>query len=272
MTPGTNYQYFLNVERDPRFVGICPMGTGDVFEIPYRHYWELEHFKKMAPKKNGLKILGVGCGAGRWGISLAENGAFYVGIDVSPPQLNIARKSALTAGIESIMFIEVSILDYCPPEGQFFDIISCEGVLQYLTDDQVLLFLTRAKNWLCNDGIIIDRSTVIRDSTRYEKADDEYFCIYRTGKELCTMFEKAGFVSAYQKRTYTYLRMGFLWKIRPVRYLFAHGMNVFPLTTFTTMRALSILVELLIGESGLEPDGRFYSHEFFAFALRKEAK
>ncbi len=271
MTARKNYQYFLDIGREPRLVGICPMGTGDAFEIPYRHYWELKHFKKLIPNNRGLKILGVGCGAGRWGISLAETGAFYEGFDVSTPQLNVARKAASIAGIENTLFIEASILDYSPPEGHFFNIISCEGVLQYLNDDQILLFLTRAKNWLCNGGIIIDRSTVILNSTRYVKEDDEYFCIYRTGKELCTIFENAGFVLTYQKRTYTYLRMGFLWKSRAVRYLFAHGMNALPLLTFSTMRALSILVELLMGKSGLEPDGRFYSHEFFVFALRQEA-
>jgi 2-polyprenyl-3-methyl-5-hydroxy-6-metoxy-1,4-benzoquinol methylase len=241
------------------------MGTGDTFEIPYRHFWELDHFKKLLPRQNGLRVLGVGCGAGRWGLSIGRDVACYTGIDVSVTQLDVARQAAQRAGLDNVTYLESSALTYYPKVGEYFDVISCEGILQYLKDGQVLQFLRNALSYLVPDGIIIDRSTLVREAVRYERKCSNYFCIYRTSEELVALFAKVGFIQTYQRRTYRYLRASSLWRCSLMRRFFLRGMRLFPTTTFSAMRSISIFLDLLQGEAGIEDDGHFYSHDFSVF-------
>lgn len=241
------------------------MGTGDVFEVPYRHYWESRHFSSLLPKRKNLRILGIGCGAGRWALTLAPHAELYTGIDVSAGQLDVARRAATAAGIPNIFFEQVSALEYRPQDGQMFDIISFEGILQYLDDDQCAAILIKAQAWLAEGGLVIDRSTIVRELERHEVANDNYFCVYRTAAELQAMFESARFTLQYQRRTYRYLRFASLWKRGAVRSVFAAGTRYAPWLTFRLMYALSLCVDLVRGEAGSEPDGHFYSHDFHVF-------
>ena len=40
-----------------------------------------EKMNKLLPVSNGMRVLDVGCGIGRWGSFFCDKGAFYVGID-----------------------------------------------------------------------------------------------------------------------------------------------------------------------------------------------
>ena len=261
--------YFDDQLSNPEFVGIWPMGTGSLIEIPYRHYWELRHLLKILPKNQNLKILELGCGAGRWAFSFAHIVSKYVGVDISERQINYARQKSKKNNLSNCTFIEADITKPIPLNGQKFDVIFFGGVLQYLNDDQIAVLLLQCKTWITKSGIIVDRSTIVTERERYVRDDENYFCIYRTPKELEKVFEKSGFNQTYNKRTYRYLRFPCLWKLKPINTLTKVGIKIAPWLAFRKMLLVSIFGDLLFGKSGRDDDGIFYSHNYFVFERQK---
>jgi SAM-dependent methyltransferase len=72
----------------------------------------------------GLDVLELGCGAARWSAALARLGSRSVALDVSPRQLEHARRTMAEAGVEFTL-IEASAEDI-PLPGTSFDIIFCD--------------------------------------------------------------------------------------------------------------------------------------------------
>src|SRR6266567_3803870 len=74
----------------------------------------------------GKDILEFGCGAARWSIALAQAGARPVGLDLSPRQLQHARRLLQEAGVD-FPLIEASAEDVPLPDGRF-DIVFCQNI------------------------------------------------------------------------------------------------------------------------------------------------
>lgn len=72
----------------------------------------------------GKDILELGCGAARWSISLAQNGARTVGLDISSRQLQHAQRLMSEAGL-SFPLIEASA-EHVPLPDASFDIVFCD--------------------------------------------------------------------------------------------------------------------------------------------------
>jgi SAM-dependent methyltransferase len=72
----------------------------------------------------GNDILELGCGAAQWSISLAKLGARPVGLDLSPRQLDHARRGMAEAGVE-FPLIEASA-EEVPLEDGSFDLVFCD--------------------------------------------------------------------------------------------------------------------------------------------------
>lgn len=257
--------YFDDQLSKPEFVGIWPMGTGSLVEIPYRHYWELRHLLKILPKNQNLKILELGCGAGRWAFSLTKIVSKYVGVDLSERQINYARQKSKKDCLSNCTFIEADITKPILLNGQEFDVIYFGGVLQYLNDDQIQTLLLQCKPWLTKSGVIIDRSTIVTKRERYVRDDENYFCIYRTPMEYEKIFEMSGFCQTYNARTYRYLRFPYFWNLKPISELTKRGFGIASWLTFRMMLLVSIIGDLLCGNAGREGDGIFYSHNYFVF-------
>lgn len=81
---------------------------------------------------NGKKALDYCCGDGRTAQFMARNGAEVVGIDISDISINNARDSAIAAKVDgnaSFFVMDAENLDF--PDN-FFDVITCLGVLHHL--------------------------------------------------------------------------------------------------------------------------------------------
>jgi SAM-dependent methyltransferase len=72
----------------------------------------------------GKDVLELGCGAAQWSISLAKLGARPVGLDLSPRQLEHARRAMAEAGVDSPL-IEASAEDV-PLDDASFDVVFCD--------------------------------------------------------------------------------------------------------------------------------------------------
>lgn len=73
---------------------------------------------------DGLDVLEFGCGAAQWSIALAKLGARPVGLDLSPRQLEHARRGMAEAGVE-FPLVEATGEDVPLPD-QSFDVVFCD--------------------------------------------------------------------------------------------------------------------------------------------------
>ncbi len=80
----------------------------------------------------GKDILEFGCGAARWSIALAGLGARPVGLDLSPRQLEHARRLMAAAGV-SFPLVEASA-EAVPLPDASFDIVFCDWGALTFTD------------------------------------------------------------------------------------------------------------------------------------------
>jgi SAM-dependent methyltransferase len=72
----------------------------------------------------GLDVLELGCGGAQWSIALAKLGARPVGLDLSPRQLDHARRAMAAAGVD-FPLIEASAEDV-PLADEGFDVVFCD--------------------------------------------------------------------------------------------------------------------------------------------------
>lgn len=75
---------------------------------------------KILPVEKPLSVLDVGCGTGNLADALAENVEAYVGIDISPNALQIAKSRSL----KNSKFVEVDLLDF-EVGVRKFDVVAC---------------------------------------------------------------------------------------------------------------------------------------------------
>jgi SAM-dependent methyltransferase len=72
----------------------------------------------------GLDVLELGCGAAQWSIALARRGARATGLDVSPCQLEHARRAVDAAGVD-VRLVEASA-ERTPLADEAFDVVFCD--------------------------------------------------------------------------------------------------------------------------------------------------
>src|SRR4051794_1345943 len=108
--------------------------------------------------KEGERVLDVGCGWGSFAMHAAERyGARVVGITLSPPQVEYARRRAEEAGLADR--VEFHVADYRELRDEPFDAIASIGMVEHVGEDQIdvyaqrLAALLRPGGRLLNHGI-----------------------------------------------------------------------------------------------------------------------
>jgi len=93
---------------------------------------EMEGFKKLVKVKSGELVLDVATGTGIYLIEMAKDGAICYGIDSSPKMLEVLRLKIKQQGLESnVKEIRVCEADKLPYQDNFFDWVTCIGMLEY---------------------------------------------------------------------------------------------------------------------------------------------
>ena len=259
-------EYFDQIDTEAAMLSAPPLGTGLAIEAHYRHYWEMRNFIEMIPKKRPFSILEIGCGAGRWIVSLAQWASDYVAVELSDTQIKEAKKHVKDAGYKNVRFYNADVCDFEPEASQKFDIIYFAGILQYLSDDDVLRVLKKVKSWIGEEGVIMERSTITTGSDRVVSDNGHYFSIYRTRAELIELFAKSGFLMSESRPSYRWLRGARVWDFCVVKKIVTTGTKRFPSLTFGVMNTVTRFLEIIRGESGWE-NGTHYSHDFFMFEV-----
>ena len=242
-----------------QMVGTYPLGNCGLFEIPYRHYFELKHLKKIVNFNKSMNVLELGCGNGRWVISLASLVKQYTGVDFSRVPLDIAEEDVKANGLNNVEFHECSLTEFSC--NRSYDVVYFSGVSQYLEDEELKLVLDNLSKCLKAETILVDRSTV-NFKKRELLATKDYFSILRTPEELAEIYGIYGFRLQYQKRSYRFLRGYQLFRIGWInRVASILSMYTRPIS-FYIMICFSFIADVL---NPIPFEGGDRSHDFLIF-------
>jgi cyclopropane-fatty-acyl-phospholipid synthase len=160
---------------------------------------KLETVARKLALKEGDRVLDVGCGWGAFPLWAAtKHGASVVGITLSPPQAQEARRRAEAAGVADR--VEIRVMDYRDLAGERFDAIASIGMVEHVGASQIDLYartlagLLEPGGRLLNHGITRLRHTDAEAgafSERYVFPDAAPLHLSRNLLAL----ERAGFVT-----------------------------------------------------------------------------
>ncbi|HEX8688639.1 MAG TPA: cyclopropane-fatty-acyl-phospholipid synthase family protein [Solirubrobacterales bacterium] len=162
---------------------------------------KLETVCRKLALKEGDRVLDVGCGWGSFPLRAAtRHGASVVGITLSPPQAERARRRAEAAGVADR--VEIRVMDYRDLAGERFDAIASIGMVEHVGEEQIDVYartlagLLEPGGRLLNHGIARLRHTDPAAgpfSERYVFPDSEPLHLSR----VLLALERAGFVTRH---------------------------------------------------------------------------
>jgi cyclopropane-fatty-acyl-phospholipid synthase len=162
---------------------------------------KLETVCRKLALKEGDRVLDVGCGWGSFPLRAAtRHGASVVGITLSPPQAEKARRRAEVAGVADR--VEIRVMDYRDLAGERFDAIASIGMVEHVGEEQIDVYartlarLLEPGGRLLNHGIARLRHTDPKAgpfSERYVFPDSEPLHLSR----VLLALERAGFVTCH---------------------------------------------------------------------------
>jgi cyclopropane-fatty-acyl-phospholipid synthase len=162
---------------------------------------KLETVCRKLALKEGERLLDVGCGWGSFPLWAAtRHGASVVGITLSPPQAERARRRAEAAGVADR--VEIRVMDYRDLAGERFDAIASIGMVEHVGGEQIdvyartLASLLEPGGRLLNHGITRLRHTdpgAGPFSERYVFPDAEPLHLSR----VLLALERAGFATRH---------------------------------------------------------------------------
>jgi cyclopropane-fatty-acyl-phospholipid synthase len=104
--------------------------------------------------REGERVLDVGCGWGSFAIHAArEYGVSVVGITLSPPQAELARRRVAEAGLGER--VEIRVADYRDPPGERFDAIASIGMVEHVGEHNIDLYARQLAALLRPDGRLL---------------------------------------------------------------------------------------------------------------------
>lgn len=107
--------------------------------------------KAIARHANVGDFLDMGCGTGQLAIEVGRQGIRSVGMDYAQEMIDLAEKNA-AAEDSSTRFVCQSIFDF-PSDGNGFDVISGQGLIEYISPQEFEDFLAKVAAMLKPGGI-----------------------------------------------------------------------------------------------------------------------
>jgi cyclopropane-fatty-acyl-phospholipid synthase len=103
----------------------------------------------------GERVLDVGCGWGSFALHAAtRHGVQVVGVTLSEPQVELARRRAEEAGVADR--VEFRVADYRELSGEQFDAISSIGMVEHVGEERIDLYAQRLASLLRPGGRLLN--------------------------------------------------------------------------------------------------------------------
>jgi cyclopropane-fatty-acyl-phospholipid synthase len=147
----------------------------------------------------GERVLDVGCGFGSFAIhAAARHGVRVLGITLSAPQAELARRRAKEAGVDQL--VEIRVADYRELDEEPFDAVASIGMVEHVGEERIDLYARRLARFLRPGGRLLnhgiaklghaDDGAADPFSNRYVFPDGDPLHLSRVQLAL----ERAGFV------------------------------------------------------------------------------
>ena len=155
---------------------------------------------RLVSGRGAVRVLDVGCGTGRWAMTLADDAATYLGLDFCPEFLDEARTATgALARPERFSFVHADLSKGLPDAvvPGAFDTVIMAGVLLYLNDDDALRVLRQLGERLAPGGRIYLReplgltARLTLESHFSQDLGAEYSSVYRGCDEFGALLQSA---------------------------------------------------------------------------------
>jgi cyclopropane-fatty-acyl-phospholipid synthase len=115
----------------------------------------------------GERVLDIGCGWGSFAIRAArEHGVRVVGITLSAPQVEYARRRAEEAGVADL--VDFQVMDYRELRAEPFDAVVSIGMVEHVGEDRIDLYAGRLAELLRPGGRLLNHGI-----SQLQHGDDE---------------------------------------------------------------------------------------------------
>ena len=149
---------FFRLFLGPSMVYSCAFFSRGATTLEEAQEAKLELVCSKLGLRAGQRVLDVGCGWGSFAIHAAtRHGVHVVGITLSPPQAELARRRAEEAGVTDK--VEIRVADYRELEGESYDAIASIGMVEHVGGEPMdeygrrLAGVLRPGGQLLNHGI-----------------------------------------------------------------------------------------------------------------------
>ncbi len=152
--------------------------------------------------REGMTVLDLGCGIGRWGELFCRKGAYYIGVDSSAKMIEMAQENLRDYQNKKLLVCNLRDLDdalrIIGNEGAFkCDIVFFCGVLMYLNDADVKAVLGKipdvinADCRICFIESMAEGSRLTLKDIYSQELKQNYSAIYRTAEEFRQLMAEA---------------------------------------------------------------------------------
>jgi cyclopropane-fatty-acyl-phospholipid synthase len=146
---------FFALFLDESMTYSCAIFSRGARTLEEAQYAKLDLVCKKLALKEGERVLDVGCGWGAFVIHAArEYGVKAVGITLSPPQAELARRRIADAGLSDR--VEVRVEDYRDLRGERFDAIASIGMVEHVGESQIDVYAQKLRSLLGQDGRLLN--------------------------------------------------------------------------------------------------------------------
>jgi cyclopropane-fatty-acyl-phospholipid synthase len=160
---------------------------------------KLEMVARKLALQEGERLLDVGCGWGAFPLWAAtRHGASVVGITLSPPQAEQARRRAEEAGVADR--VEIRVMDYRDLAGERFDAIASIGMVEHVGAAQIDVYARTLAGLLEPGGRLLNHGIArLRHSDAEAGAFSERYVFPDAAplhlSRVLLALERAGFIS-----------------------------------------------------------------------------
>jgi cyclopropane-fatty-acyl-phospholipid synthase len=192
---------FFSLFLDDSMTYSCAIFSRGAESLEAAQEEKLETVARKLALKEGDRVLDVGCGWGSFPLWAAtKHGASVLGITLSPPQAEKARRRAEEAGVADR--VEIRVMDYRDLAGERFDAIASIGMVEHVGASQIDVYARALAGLLEPDGRLLNHGIArLRHtdpdagpfSERYVFPDAEPLHLSR----VLLALERAGFITRH---------------------------------------------------------------------------
>jgi cyclopropane-fatty-acyl-phospholipid synthase len=156
---------------------------------------------KKLTLREGERVLDVGCGWGSFVIHAAKSyGVQAVGITLSPPQAEVARRRVAEACLDDK--VEVRVADYRDLHGERYDAIASIGMVEHVGESRIDIYARQLASLLGPDGRLLNHGIAHLPHGLGNHGDFTQRYVFPDGDPLhlsrvLLALERAGFVTEH---------------------------------------------------------------------------